>query len=275
MSSAPLNDTILIAIAQLIDDAQSARRDPSHYDIGTVADRAGLKKADPVSQGLQVGKAKRVRAILNRAMDEDPEAGGRFVFSFVANIRGHGGFRSGSPNYVGQDAIETAIAAFSSEGYVLTADGELRPAVLEDLSGPEYTEALYGYIRRAKRGAADAALLVGTGKDLLEAVCGHIMQERVGYIPTTNFPTLLGQLYLQLGLATPEDKPAAGEGANCRVERAMYELACSLNSLRNKEGTGHGRPWLPSVTDAEAKMAIESMGVIAERLFAAHRAKGR
>lgn len=132
-----------------------------------------------------------------------------------------------------------------------------------------------GYIRRAKRGATDAALLVGTGKDLLEAVCGHIMQERVGYVPTTNFPTLLGQLFVEVGLATPENKPVPGEPAIRRVERAMYELACSLNMLRNKEGTGHGRPWLPTVTDAEARMAVESMGAIAERLLAAHSARRR
>jgi len=270
MASAPLNETILIAVAQLVDDAQSGRRDPSHYHIGTVIQRAGLKDADPQTQGLQAGKAKRVRAVLSWAIEYEPEAGGRFVYSFLSEIRGHGGFRSGSPNFVGQDAIDTAAAAFATEGYVLTSDGELRPKVLEGLTGAAYTEALMGYIRRAKRGASDAALLVGTSKDLLEAVCAHIMQERRGVVPTSNFPTLLGQLYIELGLATPEEKPISGEPAGRRVERAMYELACSLNSLRNKEGTGHGRPWLPSVSDAEAKMAIESMGVIAERLFAAH-----
>lgn len=275
MATAPLNDSILIAVAQLVDDAQTGRRDPSHYDIGVVLERSGLKHADPISQGVQAGKAKRIRAALNWAIEGDPDAGGRFVYSFISAIRGYGGFRVGSQNYVGQDAIETAIAAFSSEGYVLTLDGELRPAVLEGLSGAAYSEALMGYIRRAKRGAADAALLVGTGKDLLEAVCGHIMQLRFGYAPTTNFPTLLGQVFVELGLVTPEHKPVPGEPANRRVERAMYELACGLNALRNKEGTGHGRPWLPAVTDAEARMAVESMGVIAERLFAAHVAKRR
>jgi hypothetical protein len=50
----------------------------------------------------------------------------------------------------------------------------------------------------------------------------------------------------------------------------MYELACAINQLRNKEGTGHGRPWLPSVTELESRTAIESMGVIAERLLNIH-----
>jgi Abortive infection C-terminus len=123
-----------------------------------------------------------------------------------------------------------------------------------------------------KRGSADAALLVGTSKDLLEAVAAHILQLRYGgYSSTSNFPTLLGQVFVALGLATPMDQVSPGEPSNKRVERAMYELACGINQLRNKQGTGHGRPWLPSVTDTEARTAIESMGVIAERLLSFHR----
>jgi hypothetical protein len=61
------------------------------------------------------------------------------------------------------------------------------------------------YIRRAKRGSTDAALLIGTGKDLLEAVSVHILQQRYGYSFTSNFPTLLGQVFVALGLATPLD----------------------------------------------------------------------
>jgi hypothetical protein len=30
----------------------------------------------------------------------------------------------------------------------------------------------------------------------------------------------------------------------------------------NKQGTGHGRPWLPTVTPAEAQIAIRTMGSI-------------
>jgi len=37
-------------------------------------------------------------------------------------------------------------------------------------------------VRRAKRGAADAALVTGTGKDLLEAVAAHVLQQRYGLL---------------------------------------------------------------------------------------------
>jgi hypothetical protein len=51
----------------------------------------------------------------------------------------------------------------------------------------------------------------------------------------------------------------------------MFDLACAVNTLRNKAGTGHGRPWLPNVTDAQAKAAVEFMGIIAEWMLDAHK----
>jgi hypothetical protein len=269
--SAPLNDAIIVALAQLIDDAQCERRDPSHSDLEFHIDRAGLIAGDPNSQGQTLGKAKRIRATLSWALEHDPDAGGRLAYSLVSLIRGHGGFRESSQNYVGQQAIQNLTLAFNAEGYELSLDGQLVPKLLDNLSGLKLTESLGAYIRRAKRGADDAALVTGTGKDLMEAVAAHILQERYGaYSPTSNFPTLLGQVFTALDLATPQHPVKPGESPSKRFERAMYELACSINQLRNKQGTGHGRPWLPTVSDTEAKSAIESMGVVAERLLSLH-----
>ena len=47
----------------------------------------------------------------------------------------------------------------------------------------------------------------------------------------------------------------------------MYDLACAINRLRNKQGTGHGRPWLPDLDQDEAKAAIELIGTISERML--------
>lgn len=269
--NAPVNDAIIIAVAQLVDDAQTERRDPSHSDLEFLIRRNTLTAGDPNSQGQIVGKAKRVRAALSWSLENDPNSGGAFVMGLINLIRGHGGFRESSPNYVGAHAIDNCVAAFGHEGYDFSSDGQLRPKVLDNLSGAALTEALQAYVRRAKRGAEDAALVTGTSKDLLEAVAAHILQQRYsGYSTTSNFPTLLGQVFVALGLATPHDPVLPGETPDRRIERAMYELACGINQLRNKQGSGHGRPWLPTVTDAQARMAIESMGVIAERLLSLH-----
>jgi len=261
----PITDLIVAAVSKMVDDSQADNyREPSHSDLEFYIGRVGLTQADPKAQGQTVGKAKRIRAVLSWAIDNDPAAGGKLIESLVSKIRASGGFRSSSENYIGEDVILRAIEAFESEGYILSKDGDLRPKNLESLSGRELTEALRRYALRAKKGAEDAALLSGTGKDLLEATAAHVITVKYGSYPQqANFPALLGQAFVALGLATPEDPPSSTEKP-CRVmERGMYQSAVGVNRLRNKEGTGHGRPWVPGISKSEAESAIELAGTIA------------
>lgn len=273
---APLTDTIITAVAQIVDDGRlelSRKREPSHSDLEFTIKQTGLSEGDPKGQPGRppLGKAKRIREVLYWAMEHDERAGEVFIAKLVAQVKGCGGFREDSANYVGCEAIRNAASAFESEGFHLASDGALHATVLENLSGVDLTKALRAYVRRAKRGAADAALVTGTGKDLLEATAAHVLTERYGgYSTGDNFPALLGQAFVTIGFATPQDKKHQGEPVQKSVERAMYELGCAINRLRNKEGTGHGRPWLPSVSDSEAKAAVEFMGILAERLLSAH-----
>jgi hypothetical protein len=271
---APLNDSIVVAIARLVEDAQSQTREPSHSDLDFEFERAGLSACDPRFQGQTVGKAKRVRAVLNWALENAPDQGEALVAGLIATIRGMGGFRPGSTNFVGEDAITDAANAFSSEGYVLSREGDLHPTNLDTLQGANLTKALETYVRRAQRGSEDAALIVGTGKDLLEATAAHIISERYGgYSPTANFPTLLGQAFTALSLATLQTPASSGEPPQRRLERAMYEAGCAANAFRNKQGTGHGRPWLATVTEFEARAAIQTIGVVAGFLLAVHKSR--
>ncbi len=271
--SAPLSDAIIVALAKLVDDAQSETREPSHSDIDFLVQQASLKAGDPKVQGMLVGKAKRVRATLSWALENNVAGGEKLVAALAAHVRGCGGFRDGSPNFVGSEPIRNLADAFKSEGFLLSETGELSALVLENLSGEALSDALMAYVRRAKKGVADAALVAGTAKDLLEAVAAHILVERYGVYPThSNFPTLLGQAYAALGLPTPQSLPVAGEPAQARLARALFDSACAVNGLRNKEGTGHGRPWLSTVSNAEARSAVELMGVIGEYLLNVHKA---
>lgn len=68
---------------------------------------------------------------------------------------------------------------------------------------------------------------------------------------------------MAIGLTVPEQQPAPGEPPTKALERSMFQAACAVNKLRNKEGTGHGRPWLPTLTKTEAIAAIELVGTIA------------
>lgn len=270
---APVNDAIIVALARLVDDAQTETREPSHSDIEFQINRAGLTSGDPKSHGQVVGKAKRVRGVLSWALEAAADSAEVFAAAFIALLRGKGGFRVESRNFVGHDALADAVAAFDGEGFVLSTDGDLRPKSLDTLDGAELTGALESYVRRARRGSEDAALLVGTGKDLVEAAAAHVLHQRYGQYPQqAHFPALLGQAFVAVGMTTPQTPAQPGEPPQCRLHRSLYDAACAVNSLRNKQGTGHGRPWLPSVSDADAKAAVQLMGIVAGFVLNAHKA---
>jgi hypothetical protein len=162
----------------------------------------------------------------------------------------------------------------ATEGFDLTSDGQLLPRLLDQLSGTALTDALQSYVRRAQRGAEDAILVTGTGKDLLEATAAHILAERNIALPgVTNFPALLGRTFVALRLATTAHPPVPGEPPQARIERATFETALAINTLRNRTGTGHGRPFLPALAAHEAKAAIELTGTISGFLLAMHQAR--
>lgn len=268
---APLSDAIIFALARLVDDSQTETREPSHSDLEFLIGRAKLASGDPKNQGQVVGKAKRMRAVLSWALENNPSAGEALVELLLSHLRSCGGFRAASPNYTGADPIANATSAFRSHGYELTSDGELRPPVLAQPGTAAMSAALSSYVHRAKRGADDAALLLGTSKDLLEATAAHILVERNGSYPTgANFEGLLGMAYVAMGLATPQHAVEPREPPQRKTERAMFALAVSVNAMRNKLGTGHGRPWLPDVSETEARAAVQFMGTIAEWMLHAH-----
>jgi len=262
----PLTDAIIVAVARLVDDSQSdKKREPAHSDIEFQIDQAKLTSADPGRQNSKpVGKSKRVRGVLSWALTNAHVSGEILVAGMISSVQGYGGFRPTSSNYCGSEAIANLAAVFATQGWELSSDGSLQPRLLDSLSGKVLTAALLSYADRARRGALDSPLAAGTAKDFLEATAAHILVEKWGsYSDTSNFPTLLGQAFTALGFATPNDPPKQGEPTQKRVERSAYELGCAVNALRNKLGTGHGRPWVSNVTPSQARFSIESMGSIA------------
>jgi hypothetical protein len=271
----PLNEAISIGVAQLFaDDPVNRRdpearpRDPSHHTLGECFERVGLSGAD-----IKAGKEKRVRAVLSWALDHDIDSGRRLVAILVATAKGSGGFRVDSPNYVGVEPEKNARSIFRSEGWVLTSDGDLEPAVMgDDLAGPDVTAALAAYVRRAARGMEDDALVIGTSKDLVEATAAHVLMERWGSYPSgSSFEALLGQAYVAVGLAVPGDRELATEPARKKLERGLFQAALGINKLRNRAGTGHGRPFISEVSPVEARLAVKTMGCVAELLLDAQR----
>ncbi len=261
-----INDEIISTIARFFEGGLG----PSHDELGRLFRRFGLADADPARPGEPLGKMKRVREVLSSALDEDVNAGDELARSLLLVMKAAGCFRPNAENYAGEGTIRAAREAFRSVGYELDPEGNLRPQTLENLDGAQLTEALLVYVRRARVGSADAALVVGTGKDLLEATARHALVESTGRYPEgNNFPTTLFQAFDRLGLATPppdliqrlDSDPVRG------LEQCLWLLGCTVNRLRNAEGTGHGRPFLPRVTDRQAAVAIQAMGLVSQLLL--------
>jgi len=191
-----------------------------------------------------------VRAVLSWGIDNAPDKAEAFVFALIGLLRGKGGFRSGSSNYAGDDAIFEAREAFRLEGYVLSDEGELYASTLDNLSGVQLTAALEAYVRRAQRGSEDGALLVGTGKDLLEATASHIITEKYGhYSNQANFPTLLGQAFTALGLATRKRRQRLARSRNgASSGRCMRRGVPSMRCVTRPAQATAGRLCRPSPT---------------------------
>ncbi len=247
-------------------------RGPSHDELSLFIRQAGLEVADPGQSGPAgpIGKMKRLRRVLIHAQSADPDGGARLVAQVVAAVRGNGGFRAGTDDYVGDELMLAARRAFAAVGYEFDAEGYLRPASLENLEGAEMTEALWTYVRRARTGATDQALVVGTAKDLAEAVARHVLVESDGdYTPGLGFPGTLYHAFMRLGLPAPEPKLLSQLGMDARgaVYQAIYLLACAANRLRNEQGTGHGRPTPSTVDELDGRLCAQGAGLVSDLLL--------
>ncbi len=270
MAQPPFNRAIASAVAELV-DAQSPL---SHDQLDRLFAASPLRGADPAARGQStIGKVKRARAVLSAAVTTDPVAGSKLAAELLAMLGTSGWLDPDEESSAGTERIRHLQTAYGAEGWQVSEDGALVPRVVDGLAGAELDAALGQILRRARQGALDAALVTGSGKDLLEAVARQVLVKHTGAYPQHgNFPATLYQAFDRLSLPTPPQqematfRSALESDARGRFVQVLFLLGCTINELRNQQGVGHGRPFPPSVTDAEAKAAIQGMALIAEFL---------
>lgn len=250
-------------------------RGPSHDELTRLIRRAGLETCDPRErEGDLVGKMKRVREVLAAALSIDSAVASTFVQSLLGVMRASGCFRSASENYPGAETVSAARQAFEREGFDLDPDGILRPLVLDSLRGEELTAALWSYVQRARTGASDAPLVLGTTKDLLEAVARHVLTETTGSYPTSESVQMtLFHAFDRLGLTTPSLNLVDQLDSDPRraLHQSVYMLGVVVNRLRNQKGTGHGRPRVSDASDADSQLASLATAIASQLLLDALR----
>lgn len=259
--------------ARIVSSFFSHGRGPSHDELSRMFERANLIHVDATknSNGDPIGKEKRCRAVFAYALDNDHDAGVELLELIIYAVRSARGFVPTSENYVGEETFKALKEALEREGYLLDEKGKIGVLLLDRLNGVELTNALKMYVERARRGSQDAALVTGTGKDLLEATARHVLVSLQGSYPEqSNFPMTLYMAFDRLGLGVPEqqDYKAINDQDPIKgVEKAMFLLGLAVNRLRNAEGVGHGRPFLSSISEIDSYTAIEAMGIISEYLI--------
>jgi len=263
---------ISVEVASTLAKFFDGGRGPSHDELTMWFRATGLLSADPGSSGPlgPIGKMKRVRNVLYFAVENDPAAGVRLVNQLVEGLRGSGAFLPGSETYAGDEVIAAGRRAFKDLGYELDPSGHLRPQTLDNLEGAELTEALRAYVRRARSGASDNPHVIGTAKDLTEAVARHVIVERGGrYSETMGFAGTLYQAYDLLGLTLPPSDlmERLEKDPRAAVQQSLYLAVCAVNRLRNAEGTGHGRPQPPKANERDARLSSQISGLVSELLL--------
>lgn len=262
-------DEIAFALSNLIDQ----NRAPSHDELARAIDRVGLGQGDPARQAGAdyVGKVKRVRAVFSHALDHDPVAGEKLALILIQHLKVDGAFRAGEPSYVGTGPIQALRESLRPAGYALNEEGAISRLLIEDLDSPEATDVLRSYVNRARHGEADAALVVGTGKDLVEATARHVLVRKTGAYPAgDNFPATLYQTFDRLGMRQGHEL-AASLDADPRkaLDQALYLLAVATSRVRNAEATGHGRPEPTALTAQDGRTVIEAMALVSATLLRA------
>lgn len=260
--SLQLTDQLADAVAALCD----AGAPISHGALDMEFQQAGLGRLDPGRQdesGL-IGKSRRVASVLRCANSTAPDAGARLTQRLLERLQSAGYLNDPANSDVRISALRQAL---SDIGYELTLDGRLRPTVLEGLKGREMSSALRSYADRARANHDDAALLAGTSKDLMEATARHVLDERIGsFNNRMPFPGTMRAAMHELRFDGLDEAFASYQGldrnAVVRFGQALYIMSCALNALRNQEGTGHGRPWLPDLDQIGARHATEAAGLI-------------
>jgi hypothetical protein len=234
-----LTEEIISAVARFFEEG----RGPSHDELTRLFRRNGLQAADPATSGDTIGKMKRVREVLSYALDTDPEAGDRVVVAIIGTVKARGGFRRTSDAYAGDEVVNAARDAFRVAGFELDPEGNLHQALLSDLQGVAATEALRAYVRRAHSGSEDAALVLGTGKELAEATARHVLVERTGTYPTRdNFPMTLYQAFATAMNQIERLRAIFSPPPSAHPEFVSYVANHFLGELQVAECRSPGRP---------------------------------
>ncbi len=264
MTTPPISQEIGAALARFFFGGGG----PSHSKLTRIFMAGGYGDDDPYvppSNGRPgtPNKEQRVLQVFATAVRK-PLGARALVEAMLTDLRVFGSFTAGHPNY-SLEAVKPAQRAFSRSGWLLGDDGLLAPMAGIDLStGGRH--ALDEQLGRLRRTTEDPGALLGTSKDLLEAVAKFVLQE-LGMPPSGkedfNHLWYISRERLNL-LPQNVDANIPGHKSVRAVLQSAWAIADQVNELRSIQGTGHGRTLPTGVTRELALLVVRESCSVAE-----------
>lgn len=241
---------------------------PSHTDL-TRAFTASGYAADAVydAETKTPNKQQRVLQACSAARRR-PDRARELIEQLLSLLRVRGDLHPSADDDAHSKALRLALGRI---GWYLTDDGALRPFSGVDF-GTGGRRALDEQLERLRRATDDPALLIGTAKDLLEAIAKFVLEELEIEIPkNADFNWLWYHARDRLGIR-PEnvDPNVPGYKQIRQIHQSTWTIAEQVNQLRGLQGTGHGRTLPTGVTSDLALLVVREAGSVAEYMLAVH-----
>ena len=244
----PLTEEIATALSRFF----HAGAGPSHSQLSSAFIGAGYSDDDPYSPATQTPN-KEIRVLtVCRAAIRRPDRAKTLVENILLQLRLKDCF-SNSDHEADVRRLRNALVR---EGYSIDDAGYLSVAGYVDLTTGG-REALEEQLDRIRRSTDDPALLLGSAKDLLEAVAKFVLEEE-HMLPSGNpsFNQLWFLARERLGVLPQQvaDNVPGGRQAR-KILQSSWTIAEQVNELRNLQGTGHGRT-LPTAISADLALLV-------------------
>ncbi|WP_298209976.1 abortive infection family protein [Ferrimicrobium sp.] len=272
MSQYPVSDEIGTALGKFFFGGSG----PSHSTLTNVFVASGYGQDDAYDPKTKVpNKETRVRSVVKAAVRR-PQHARELVDGLLVQLRAHGCFDVETENY-DAEAVRVAQRAFRQSGWLLDDHGSLTIEGPIDLSTGGRT-ALDEQLERLRRSTDDPGQLLGTAKDLLEAVAKFVLEELEVPLPnTSSFDYLwhlardrLGILPQQVNVDLPGSKQIRA------ILQSSWTIAEQTNELRGLQGAGHGRTLPTGVSTELALLVVREACSVAEYVLAQlDRSRGR
>lgn len=239
---------------------------PSHAAISRVFTENGYSDQYIYQPGMQ-GPPKEARVLgAFTTARRNPTRARSLLNGMLGLLRLEGLIGSGTEPSQDEIRLKRALAR---QGWLLTGSGELQGLGSVDLETGG-REALDEQLTRLRRATDDPALLIGTAKDLLESVAKFVLEEH-GF-PVSSKMDFGGLWHLareRLGVLPQQvDTAIPGYEAVQAIHQSTWQIAQQVNTLRNLQGTGHGRTLPTGITEELAFLVVREACTVAEYFLA-------